>query len=252
MSRDEFMTALMPLNLECLQDVVQKYDGFVTDNVDSEQFVDFNRIEDRDAAIDLWRDAIFGGLYAVKEAYGYEEAVRIAELSMEIDICFYPSEMLPVGEYIHNGGNVLLIPKLMEFGRFEANELFFPKAPPGADLGRKSRAILGKDTPSVLNALRQQEESEMSDPDEEQQHEPGNTVCAAGDEVMKRFHVLKDGMQMGSAVTRELAIDLIRQHQEAETHPILRPQFSIIEGEEEFVPYPSQRKPPKKNRGTER
>ena len=164
MSRDEFMTALMPLNLDCLQDVVRKYDDFVTYNVDSEQFVDFKRMEDRDAAIAIWRDAIFGGLYAVKEAYGYEEAVRIAKLSMEIDTCFYPSEMLPVGEYIHNGGNVSLIPKLMEFGRFETNDLFFPKAPPGADLGRRSRAMLGKDTLSVLNALRQQERPTRSVP----------------------------------------------------------------------------------------
>ena len=69
---------------------------------------------------------------------------------------------------------------------------------------------------------------------------------------MKRFYVFKDGMQKGSTATRELAIDLIRRYQELETHPILRSEFSIIEGEEEFIPYPSQRKPPKKKRDMER
>lgn len=69
---------------------------------------------------------------------------------------------------------------------------------------------------------------------------------------MKRFYVFKDGTQLGSAVTRDLAVDLIRQFQKLETHPILRSEFSIIEGEEEFIPYPSQRKPPRKNRAMER
>ena len=69
---------------------------------------------------------------------------------------------------------------------------------------------------------------------------------------MKRFYVFQDGMQKGSTATRELAIDLIHQYQKMETHPILRSEFSIIEGEEEFIPYPSQRKPPKKNRDMER
>ena len=37
---------------------------------------------------------------------------------------------------------------------------------------------------------------------------------------MKRFYVFKDGTQQGSTATRELAVDLIRQYQELETHPI--------------------------------
>ena len=65
---------------------------------------------------------------------------------------------------------------------------------------------------------------------------------------MIRFYVFKDGTQQGSAATREQALDLIRQYQKLETHPILRSEFSIIAGEEEFIPYPSPRKPPKKKR----
>ena len=50
---------------------------------------------------------------------------------------------------------------------------------------------------------------------------------------MKRFYVFKDGTQQGSTATRELAVDLIRQYQKLETHPFLRAEFSIIEGEED-------------------
>ena len=69
---------------------------------------------------------------------------------------------------------------------------------------------------------------------------------------MKRFYIFKDGTQIGSAVTRESAIDLIRQHQKMETHPILRSEFSMIEGEEEFIHYPSRKKPPREKGGIER
>lgn len=69
---------------------------------------------------------------------------------------------------------------------------------------------------------------------------------------MKRFYVFKDGTQQGSAATKESAIDLIRQYQKQETHPFLRAEFSIIEGTEEFIPYPSQRKPSKKKCEMER
>ena len=69
---------------------------------------------------------------------------------------------------------------------------------------------------------------------------------------MKRFYVFKDGTQQGSTATRELAIDMIRQYQKLETHPILRAEFSIIEGEEEFIPYPSRQKSPRKKQDMER
>ena len=69
---------------------------------------------------------------------------------------------------------------------------------------------------------------------------------------MKRFYVFKDGTQQGSTATRELAVDLIRQYQKLETHPFLRAEFSIIEGEEEFIPYPSQKKPSERKSGMER
>ena len=69
---------------------------------------------------------------------------------------------------------------------------------------------------------------------------------------MKCVYIFKDGVQQGSAATKESAVDLIRQYQKLETHPMLRAEFSIIEGEEEFIPYPSQKKPPKRKSGMER
>ena len=48
---------------------------------------------------------------------------------------------------------------------------------------------------------------------------------------MRRFYLFKDGVQKGSMETREEALEMICLWQSRETHPFLRPQFSIIEGE---------------------
>lgn len=55
--------------------------------------------------------------------------------------------------------------------------------------------------------------------------------------AVKRFYIFKDGVMVSAAPTREEAIELIRLKQKRETHPILRAEFSIIEGVEEFVSY---------------
>ena len=59
---------------------------------------------------------------------------------------------------------------------------------------------------------------------------------------MKRYYIFKDGMMIGSTATRENASDMIRSYQKAETHPLLKSEFSIIFGEEEIIPYESTRK----------
>ena len=60
---------------------------------------------------------------------------------------------------------------------------------------------------------------------------------------MERVYIFKDGVQQASTATRESAIELIREYQKQETHPMLRAEFSIIVGEEEVIPYPSKKKP---------
>ena len=69
---------------------------------------------------------------------------------------------------------------------------------------------------------------------------------------MKRFYVFKDGTQEGSTATKKAALEMIHQLQKCETHYLLRANFSIIEGEEEFIPYPSQQKTPRKKDWMER
>ena len=54
---------------------------------------------------------------------------------------------------------------------------------------------------------------------------------------MLRYYVFKDGMQIALMPTRELAIEQIRQYQAQETHYLLRSNYSIIYGEEEFIEY---------------
>ena len=69
---------------------------------------------------------------------------------------------------------------------------------------------------------------------------------------MKRFYLFKDGVQKGRMETRAEALEMIRLWQSRETHPFLRSEFSIIEGEEEFIPYPSRQKPFRKKEEMER
>lgn len=54
---------------------------------------------------------------------------------------------------------------------------------------------------------------------------------------MKRYYIFKDGAQIGSTETRDEAVDMIRQRQKRETHYLLKAEFSIIYGLEEFIPY---------------
>jgi len=56
---------------------------------------------------------------------------------------------------------------------------------------------------------------------------------------MKRFYILRDEKIEASTATRDEAIELIRLKQEMEkkAHQWLHAEFSIIEGEQEFIKY---------------
>lgn len=69
---------------------------------------------------------------------------------------------------------------------------------------------------------------------------------------MHRFYLFKDGVQKGSMEIRAEALEMIHLWQSRETHPFLRSQFSIIEGEEEVIPYPSWQKPTMQKQDMER
>lgn len=61
---------------------------------------------------------------------------------------------------------------------------------------------------------------------------------------MNRYHVMRDQQLIGSAATRENALVMIRSYQELEKqkHQWLHADFSIIYGEEEFIPYEQPKK----------
>ena len=52
---------------------------------------------------------------------------------------------------------------------------------------------------------------------------------------MNRYYIFKDGTQIGATSTRDDAIDMIRKRQRRETHYLLKSEFSIIYGCEEFI-----------------
>jgi hypothetical protein len=51
------------------------------------------------------------------------------------------------------------------------------------------------------------------------------------------FYIFKDGIKTAATSDKKTAIDLIRQYQAMETHFMLKAEFSIIEGKEEFISY---------------
>ena len=55
--------------------------------------------------------------------------------------------------------------------------------------------------------------------------------------MVNRYYIFKDGTQIGSTETRDEAIDMIRQRQKRETLYLLKSDFSIIYGCEEFIHY---------------
>ena len=56
-------------------------------------------------------------------------------------------------------------------------------------------------------------------------------------ESMTYFYVMKDGQNIGRTGSRSAALDMIRRAQAQETHFMLRANFSIIQGVEEFIAY---------------
>lgn len=56
-----------------------------------------------------------------------------------------------------------------------------------------------------------------------------------------RYYIFKDGTMIGSTPTREEAIEMIRARQARETHFMLKAEFSMICGEEEFIPYQNRK-----------
>lgn len=69
---------------------------------------------------------------------------------------------------------------------------------------------------------------------------------------MKRFYIFKDGRQQASTATKESAVELVHRFQKREVNHFIRAEFSIIEGEEEFIPYPAEQRLPKKKNLMER
>lgn len=60
---------------------------------------------------------------------------------------------------------------------------------------------------------------------------------AEGENAMERYYIFKDGQMIGSTFTKEEAVEMIRTHQSRETHYMLKSEFSIIKGTEEFIAY---------------
>ena len=54
---------------------------------------------------------------------------------------------------------------------------------------------------------------------------------------MKRWYIFEDAKQVAATATKKEALEMVRQYQARQTHYLLKAEYSLIYGEEEFVSY---------------
>ena len=132
MNREEFGLALNALLPNCNPEAASELAEFVSECVVLEEYAYFIPLE-QDAAVEKWLDAVFAGLYAVKQEYGPEIAARVAGLCCQ-RCALYPSEMLPAAAVLKSGGDVKQISAMIDSGDLETDGPFFFDLPDGAAL----------------------------------------------------------------------------------------------------------------------
>ena len=132
MKQEEFALALNALLPGCDPEAPAMWAEFAAECVEHEQFVYFIPTECH-AAVEKWLDAIYAGLYVVKQEYGTEIAAKVAELSCQ-QCALYPSEMMSAAGVLENGGDAERISELMAYGTLETTDPWFYDLPDGAAL----------------------------------------------------------------------------------------------------------------------
>lgn len=103
----------------------QYWKDFAAECVESEQFVNFETIEDKALAAEKWLDVFSDGFLAIKKELGEKAAEKIINLGCEQG-CLYPGEMMQAAVYLENGGDSKQIFPLIESGDIDAENLFRP------------------------------------------------------------------------------------------------------------------------------
>lgn len=131
-------------------DAVPLWRDFAAECVENEQFVHFEVIADKNAAVEKWLDVLSAGICAVSKSFGNETAAAVVNLSCE-HCCLYPGEMMQAAICLENGGDGRQIFAMIESGEIDCLNLFAPMSRQEAE---KQIPRIGSERPqSVLAKL---------------------------------------------------------------------------------------------------
>ncbi|RKI67799.1 hypothetical protein D7V91_08920 [bacterium 1xD42-67] len=136
----------------------QHWKDFAAECVKSEQFVNFEVMEDKTLAAEKWLDAFCDAFLAVKKGLGEKAAESIINLSCEHG-CLYPGEMMQAAVYLENGGDSKQIFPMIESGDIDPENLFRPMSRQKAEKYLSEAGIEIKK--SVMEQLKSQPRAEQ-------------------------------------------------------------------------------------------
>jgi len=139
MTHENFLNRIKEMAPGCKPEAISRWRDFAVECVEAEQFVQFQRTEDKAAAVEKWLDVLCAGPQAVREECGPETASAVIGLSLEA-CCLYPGEMMRAALCLENGGDAKQISRKIEDGEIDRIDLFSPisrKEAEGCQIVRK-------------------------------------------------------------------------------------------------------------------
>ena len=125
MDSEKFSASLAQIAPMHKPEADQHWKDFAAECIESEQFVNFEVIEDKELAAAKWLDVFSDGFLAVKNDLGEKAAERIINLGCEQG-CLYPGEMMQAAVDLKNGGDSKQIFPMIESGNIDPENLFRP------------------------------------------------------------------------------------------------------------------------------
>ena len=136
MTYENFMTSVKELAPGCKPEAIPRWKDFAAECVDNGQFVQFEQLTDKTAAVEKWLDALHSGLQAVSKECGPETAAAMMDLSLQ-QCCLYPGEMMQAALCLENGDTTRQIVHKIHTGEIDCTDIFSPISRREAE-GRRS------------------------------------------------------------------------------------------------------------------
>ena len=136
MTYENFLTSVKELAPGCKPEAIPRWQDFAVECVDNGQFVQFERLADKTAAVEKWLDALHSGLQAVSKECGPETAAAMVDMSLQ-QCCLYPGEMMQAALCLESGDTAKQIVHKIHTGEIDCTDIFSPISRREAE-GRRS------------------------------------------------------------------------------------------------------------------